>query len=508
MSAPSEPEKYSIDQMMDRLKNRPEEDPIEDGELVIRADGSQAIRVRKKKRRSHQPHKEERRNQRRARMIQVSAALILLLLALFGAGIAIVFANSAPFREDLIKKTSLCSGAAAELQQFRMNPTSANASALTLTWPEGNVLGNLTARGLNAEISPVSFLGKSMCGEEVSAAEGTLTLRIPREDKPSREVPAPEGNLPIRFNQYTIPKFNLLVGDPANPEIRLRNSEATFVPQSPTERPQLLLSRGDIIINGWPKLRLDRSHIEFRDAEADIVGMRLRHETDPRGVFELSGTIAPYASDRASTLAVQLDSYLVSGIAGPELGRLFSGRIDTVSSAESNYLSFTPGVEPASSLSVTFRNSLANSLEINGFSFLSGLSQSLDDDWFAHPIFDSEVRGVLLRANGNLSLGNLNLENKGRMAIRGMVSMAPNRALSGELEVGVAEGMIKTSENPRLESLFGPPRDGFRWITLTISGNANSPADNFKTLYESSIKSGTPSPAEQIPSFEDLTRPK
>ena len=143
MSAPSEPEKYSIDEMMDRLKNRPAEDPIQDGELVTRSDGSQAIRVRKRKRRSHQPAKEERKSTRRARMIQVSGALSLLLLGLFAAGAAIVYANSAGFRESLVKKISLSSGARAELQLFRMNPTSANAGMLTLAWPEGNALRDL-----------------------------------------------------------------------------------------------------------------------------------------------------------------------------------------------------------------------------------------------------------------------------------------------------------------------------------------------------------------------------
>ncbi len=44
MAAPSDPEKYSLDDMMDRLKNRPDEEPIENGELITRTDGSQAIR--------------------------------------------------------------------------------------------------------------------------------------------------------------------------------------------------------------------------------------------------------------------------------------------------------------------------------------------------------------------------------------------------------------------------------------------------------------------------------
>lgn len=507
MSAPSDPEKYSIDEMMERLKKRPDEDP--NGELVTRADGSRAIRVRKKKRRSHQPHKEERRKQLRSRMLQVSGGLILLLLALFGAGVAIVFANSAPFREGLVRKISLCSGADADLSQFRMNPTSANASALTLAWPAGNVLGNLKLRGITAKISPVSFLGKAMTGEEASASEGTLTLRIPQAGEPTRETPAAaEGIQPVSFDHYSIPKFHLFAGDPLAWQIRLLGSEATFTPRNPGERPQLLLSSGNIDIKGWPKLRMDRSHIEFRGDEADIIGMRLRHETDPRGVFELSGTVSPFATDRASTLAVQLDSYLVSGIAGPELGRLFSGRIDTVASSNSNYLSFTPSQEPEASLSVTFSNSLANSIEITGFPFLFALSQTLNDEWFARPVFDAEIRGILRRANGNVSLENLNLENKSRMALRGELTMTPDRKLSGRLEVGVAEGMIEASENTRLDSLFGPPRDGFRWLTLTIQGNANSPADNFKDLYNSTASADSSAPTGLIPSFEDLTRPK
>ena len=97
MSAPSEPEKYSIDEMMERLKNRP---PRKIRSRTVnwstRADGSQAIRVRKRKRRSHQPHKEELQNNRRARMIQVSGALILLLLAVVRGGCRHRFCQQRP----------------------------------------------------------------------------------------------------------------------------------------------------------------------------------------------------------------------------------------------------------------------------------------------------------------------------------------------------------------------------------------------------------------------------
>lgn len=508
MSSPSEPEKYSINEMMERLKNHPVEDPIEAGELVTRSDGSQAIRVRKRKRRSQQPHKEVRQHTRRARMIQVSVALILILLAVFGAGTAIVFANSTPFREKLLRNIATHSGAAVELEQFRMNPTSANASRLALTWPAGNVLRDLTLRTIRADISPASFLGKTLAGEELLAAEGSLTLRVPQPDQPTRAVPASAVIPPIRFKRYAIPKTQVLFGDPAAPLIRMQNSDGSFYPISVNDRAQLLLSRGDITIPGWPKLRMDRSHIEFRGSEVDIIGMRLRHETDNRGMFELTGTVSPYAADRASTLAIRLESYLLAGIAGPELGRLFSGRIDTAPAKESNCLAFTLVPEPHASFAIAFRNTPTSFFEISGFPFLFGLAQTLDDDWFERPVFENDVSGTLRRADGNVVMGDLNFENKERMAMRGAVTLTPDRRLAGKLEIGVADAMINPSTNRRLDAMFGPVLEGFRWLTLKISGTAAAPTDNFRDLYEAAGQTKKPDAPREIPTFEELTEPK
>ena len=54
----TEPDNYSIDDMMDRLRSR-SEGGQEDAQLVTREDGTQVYRVKKRKRRSHQPKKEK-----------------------------------------------------------------------------------------------------------------------------------------------------------------------------------------------------------------------------------------------------------------------------------------------------------------------------------------------------------------------------------------------------------------------------------------------------------------
>jgi hypothetical protein len=508
MPAPSEPEKYSIDQMMDRLKNRPAEDPLQDGELVIRADGTKAIKVRKRKRRSRQPHKEMLKHQRRARMLQVSGVLILLLLAAFAIGSGLIYANSAPFREKMLAMIRSSTGAEVELEQFRVNPANAVAGRMVLTWPEGAMLHDLNVRGVSAAIAPSFFLGKSLKGEEVTCSDGILRLRAPDSAAPALTAAGTVTSSPIHFKRFAIPSFTVRMGNPAQPPVSLVGAEASFQPVSENGRPQLLLNRGEILLSGWPKIKIDRSHIEFRDRDIDIVGMRLMHEDDSRGVFELSGTVTPFEVHNPSLLDVRLDSFPFGGIAGPELGQLFAGRIDTETKINSNYFSFTPGADAGMTLEVSFRNAINAPIELQAFPFLNSLALMLGDNWFERPVFETGASGRLRRVDASVALDDLEFEQKARMALRGGLALAADRQLTGRLEIGITEVMIRASGNRKLEAMFGPVDQGFRWLALNITGTGSKPVDDFLKIVDATLPAAaSPAPEAATPSFEDLTRP-
>ena len=58
---------YSVDEMMERLRRgEREKQSSEDGELVTREDGTQVMRVRRRKRRSKQPEAEARKKTKRS----------------------------------------------------------------------------------------------------------------------------------------------------------------------------------------------------------------------------------------------------------------------------------------------------------------------------------------------------------------------------------------------------------------------------------------------------------
>ena len=505
-SGPSEPEKYSIDEMMDRLKNVPSENP-EDGELVTRADGTQAIRVRKRKRRSTQPHKEARHRTRRSRILQVSSALVLLLGAALVAGVAIIYANSSPFRKGLVSKIEQASGAKTELQQFRVNPKTANAGSLSLEWPEGNVLKNLQLRGLSAEIFPASFLGKNLTGEEISITHGVLNLQTPTPGQPRTHIVP--GASAIHFNRYRSPMLDLNLGNPESPYLKLTKTEGSLSPTNVNGRPQLSLYRGDLSIAGWPKMKLDRALVVFRGEDADVVGLRLLNDGDDRGSLEFSGTVSPFKPDHASTLAVTLDSFQLAGLTGPGLGRLFSGKVDSLPVADSNYLSFRPGENPAPKLEIAFRASPTSRVEVTGFPFLIGLAECMDE-WFEKPVFEGDASGVFHREGDVTTIRKIHFESKDRMAIRGEIAIARDQTLSGRLEVGVAGNMIASANTPRLKTMFGPSKEGFQWITLKISGSASAPMDNFKEIFLSARTAVVPAaePEHEESTFEELTKPR
>lgn len=512
---PTEPDRYDLDQMMDRLKQRSSDDPAEECELVTRADGSKAIRVKRRKRRSRQPHKERKR---RTRMLQVSALLVLALLALLAAGFLTIYVNTAPYRERLTQQIATASGAEVELQQFRMNPIGANAMRVDLQWPEGNLLASLSMRQLSADVSMFSSLGGAMAGDELEAKTATLDLRLPVAGKSMRHTSRAEGDLPIRFEDWGINQFEVRANVDQPGAWRLVNSEAFFQSDGGDGHPILNLNDGELIAKGWPKLRLKRGFLEFKGREAEVLGISLRHSEDDLGRLDLTGTLAPYSSE-PSRLEIEAESFLLSGLVGEPLGKLVSGRVDAASDASGNVLEVDFGEQAGATLRMDFKACQDQVFIIQRLPCLYALSQTLGDEWFSQPSFVETASGRIVSNGQRVELRDLDCISHGRMAIRGNLAVESGR-LSGNLQLGVANGMIQSSLNPALEAMFGAPRGSYRWVEIELSGPVNLPEDNFGVLYDTALKASKDSETSSGEAaegadgegegsvFESLTQPR
>ncbi|MCX6874076.1 MAG: hypothetical protein NTW21_09755 [Verrucomicrobia bacterium] len=489
--APSEPEKYSIDEMMERLKASPSEDPAVVGERVIRADGTEAIRVRKRKRRTDQPKREEAKRFRRIRIIQVTVALVLLLLTGLVIVGAYVYANTVPYRKSITQAIARSAGASVEFTGFRVNPATANAEAIDFEWPAGNVLKSIQLLGVSAKISPLSLFGTSLRGDEISAREGNIFLHAPAPDQPLCTPSDPSGSIPVRFSRIFVPRINITVGDPTQPAFKIVSSEASLRLDKASSQTVLHLYRGNLQFTGWPSFKIDRAILEFHGTETEVIGLRLIDSQPKHGALELAGTIRPFATDSPSTLSVKLDSFDLGELLGLDFADLINAKIDTHPVTRSNYLTFVPGSRTSANLDIAFKNTILSKVSIRGFPFLLSLVRTLDDKWYENPSFIDDVYGIVHRSDSGIEIRELKLESKSRMAIKATITATPDKALSGTMEIGIPDSVAELSLNARIDSMLSPPHDGFRWLTLKLGGTLTHPSDDFAALYAAAKDSST-----------------
>ncbi len=110
---------------------------------------------------------------------------------------------------------------------------------------------------------------------------------------------------------------------------------------------------------------------------------------------------------------------------------------------------------------------------------------------------------MILKRRGEFSeLTEINLVQRSRMAIRGELRNGEAGQISGKLRVGLPESMISAGPNRKLRRLFGPEREGYRWVDLDITGTATVPVDNFKALYDA-LEDADVAPKEENDSAPD-----
>ena len=487
----NEPENYSIDDMMGRLKSSKNSD--QKGELVTRADGSKALKVRKRKRRTSQKTDKFVRQNQRVQLIQIAGFIVFLVVLLLVAGLGVVYANSPGFRKSLVSKVDKVIGGEMVLSRFRVNPANANAQKVTIQWPSGHVLERLEVYYAAAEISPISFLGKDFKGEEVVANWGFLSLKNPREGK-EKTYEADKGI--IDFGRYSVPQLDLFFGAERRWNQALKKTEASFYPSSVKGHGEIRLNNGLLTMPDWPELELDRAYISVDNDSLHIRSMSFQIPEKPnqklrdRGSIGFSGSIELLDPDATHSLAVSLESFKLKYLLGEDFGQLFKADVMTLEDEGLNLLQVTPKEDGEASLELHVTNSLDSQIELSDFKFLGFLARTLDDSWYENPIFDSRVSLTIKRNGNDVQMTDISFEERGRMSLRGNISSGQGGRLSGDLRVGIPEAILEVSKNPRINAMFTTARGGYRWIDLKINGTGVAPQDDFKQLYTDAVPAG------------------
>ena len=451
----------------------------------------------------------------RRRMIRTRlmiAGVALVLVAIFAA-VALIYPGTQGFRSRLDRMVADATGAEVMLQGVDLSAFRATARQLDASWPADSPLASFRAEYISADVMPHRYFRRSFGGDEMRAASGRLMLRYPDADVSAAALPGADGKSSISFHRIGIPNLDVHFGDASETaSALLLDAEAAFYPRGPGGLPRAMLYSGSLDIPFWPVLVLERALIEFPKGSSRIVSMRVRDgepqiasEIQP-GSCDISGEIL-HDSEVASSLDVMFEGFQLQSLIGEQAGRIFIGRVDSRGGEGSGIVrvSKQDGVQMRAELVASGNFHIA----FSHFPFLRFLSEALDDNWFRNPIFDDAPSMVFIRDGADLDFEDLDFTARHRMAIRGSISINVDDEITGEIELGLAPGVINVAIARRIDGMFSAEREGFRWITLELGGTTQMPMDNFNAQFidaplpEAPLRD-VPLPQPEAPMFEPL----
>ena len=477
----SDKKTYSVDEMMDRLRDGDRE-KREEGELVTRDDGTQVMRVKKRKRRSKQKKEEEAKRRKRVSVVRTLAIIAIPLVLGLGAVYLLAKYNSPSFSEEIVATVWEKTGGRAKIGQLTPKGTAVTANSLQLNWPDGSYFEQLNASKISGDLSLLSFVTGKFRGKNLDAQKGYLLT----SNRENRKVTKPKGdtrNLP-GFQSYSSEYFSFFFGK-ANSPFQLAGSRVKLV--STEYSHQLSLTGGELSAGGWGQVSLKRGTLEFLNDTIRVVS--LRFEEEGRHLI-FSGDLG--MGDSVHSLSVEV----VKGTIGSVAGFGFEDLFDADISEGTGTLVFRPWV--LNSHEVTIAAS-PKYLTISNFAFLDVLEELYGDERFRNFEFEIENDFELIRGNQGSEIRDLDLNELGILAIQGNVKVT-GEELSGTLRVGLPDHKKLTIRSSQRDEFFskGQLEDGYFWYDVELGGTTRKPTDNFLQFLEGGAQESTEDLFEQL----------
>ncbi len=505
----SEPEKYSIDEMMDRLKSNGGGPRDGEAVLVTREDGTQVYRVRKRKRRSQQPKKEKEKRTKRFRIFQLLAAVGLVVFVGVSFFASLVYLNSSAYREKILGRIQAWTGAEAKLTKLRVTPVSAGADGLELQWPEDSMLGSLELHGIRGSLDFMKLVGGVWHGPELHANAGSLVLRPPGGK--GLEFDRPEGEMPFQF-RYRAANFTVLMGDEESPDFVVRNCEAEVqLHDKEGKSSHLVLKGGTLGAGRWGNYTLAFASFQIEPSGIRVGSIRLVPPGGGKGEIEI---LNPDKAElvlaggetrlRAKTSAMPLQALL-----GESFGSWLSSVVETPEGQEPGEVVMTTVGTAKVSGRIPFRATVSAETAARGLPMFDLLAEEMGEEWYRRPVFDLETKGTVVLEEGRKGLEDLLLDARGRLSISGQVYAAPDGKLEGELNQGLPAAGV-ASGSPGLQAVFEKKGGGFAWAKVKISGTGARPMDDLAEQMKAAATAPLPASGgedELDRAFKDLTTP-
>lgn len=509
--ADSEPDNYTLDEMMQRLRSQAA--PSAEGEkcLVTREDGTQVVKVKKRKRRSHQPHKEEELKRRKRSLVvaaMVSTVVVALALGVFGW---VLYLNGSGYRDEVTARVEQWTGTETDMRSFRATPVSAAADLVSLTWPESSPVARLGLQQVRGDLMLSSHLTGTWKGERMQVGSGELVLRKSTGEQVDETGGRPDGDIPFQA-PMNFSRFRVLFGDGERPTVHVGEVRGSMtIPDPAVPAANLILDGGKARIGKWGVFEIDSAALSLSSAGVRVGSLKLVSDQAPDMKVRLFGETYPdlLVHGGVSTVGMEVVAAPSAVLFGPRVGALVDGVFDTSEVDQGGKCEFDLTELESIKISGSLKTSRATALRLSKLKMLSVLSEVLDNPRYAQPRFNEATSLQFERSANEVALRNLDLESDGLLSLQGDLREVSGR-LEGQLRVGIPELIASAAPVREVPLVFRESEGGYRWCSVTVSGTSSAPVDDLSDQFQAAQDGSLPraeSSGRLDDEFESLTTP-
>ena len=452
-------------------------------EVVVRADGTKAIRVTKK-RKTLMTNEERNRRSRRS----------FVMLLLVGLLVCAAFVGFFMFRMTSMTGAGYLTDQEASLAKawgathVRCSGSNIDGMELSISnivaeFPEGSFLQRVELSDVKASLSASTFISGKIKADELSIGRASLQVApTARELK----MPRQQGEDLWSIKRVVCADLNVSFGG-TETESPLMLRQAPAYMYGTTASRVVMLNGGLLMMRGWKPVSLTEGKMRFTPTSIEDISLRgttdpTRKKADgrPESTVAISGTLADSAS-LAGPLMVDSDSMSFADFSNGTFAHFFSAYTQAFAKGKNKASAYI--TLPLDTTTPRFSGVFhLKDVRITSFPAMMVMTEHIDPKYRKRylPPFISSGVVTLSQADGSstLAFAENDMVERDLLSLRAKVTVDNANQLSGTIDYGMP-ALLTRVEYP--DGLSDPifREDGRNaWLCTEVSGPANHPNDN------------------------------
>lgn len=457
-------------------------------EVVVRADGTKAIRVVKK--RKVMVSNDEKA--RRARRSFVYGLLILFLLV--GALVGLIaFRMSRLASDDYFRELemSMCEALGAEnvrLTGGRLDGLTLKASSIVIEFEGEGMVAHAEMSDISGVLATSSFFTGVLKFDEVKMARAGVTLR---DGVQKLDIPAWQGEQLWDISRVVCDDFLCRMGEGDKAPFMVEHASAyMYFPAKSKDSRVLIMNGGRLHLRGWKPMELMDGRVQISTMALENIRMRATTEImrekgkKADSYLEISGSLAQGdALDKP--LQADTDNMNFADFSQGRFSHFFTAST-VAASVGRNKPTFTVSLpfvaeRPVFSGLFGLKNIRLTSLPAV-LAIIEHIEPTKRRPYMPPTIKKGRVSLAHEGENISISFTDEDMREPDLMSLSGKMIVGADNALSGNLTYGIPAGLTHVEyPDGAADPIFRD--DGvMAWVNTTLSGVANAPTDNSDEL--------------------------